>query len=94
MLSRIPSTRGLANCEALYLPHGTPGGGGEKHAAQVRLMPADHGTEGGVIKLPPLLVVTLRAPPKQEKKKKRKKMTIPDWMKTPKESTDEDRTQN
>ena len=47
-----------------------------------------------MIKLPPLLVVTLRAPPKQEKKKKRKKMTIPDWMKTPKESTDEDRTQN
>jgi hypothetical protein len=57
-------------------------------------MPADHGTEGDMIKLPPLLVVALRTPLEQQEKKKRRKMTIPDWMKTPKESTDEDRTQN
>lgn len=47
-----------------------------------------------MIKLPPLLVVALRTPPKQEKKRKRVRMTIPDWMKTPKESTDDHRTQN
>ena len=47
-----------------------------------------------MIKLPPLLVVALRTPLEQEKKKKRRKMTIPDWMKTPKESTDDHRTQN